>query len=313
MAELSPTAKLFANMETGSEQSEAALEAINEQITLKEEERDASLSIMYDTSGSITVILQSIGDKVHTYHKFFNSPPTAIGTYPVDLEKWGGDPNSVPAFDPDQNDNPINLTQWHVIDFIDNTSVTMGYPSGWHDPITPVGCDATNVDDKEMFYIAGDRTTDISTDDLLVFDSTGGGVYYSNVSCVEYYASTGDTVVVLYDSTANLHIGELYNTGTWAGITSVGNKVLEYNGTGWDSTGVDEVTIEGYINEFDFCNDLLFRPMTGEYEPIDGISEFDQVTYGIFSMLNQLTKGKNIITRNKVKYDSGITTLSRWE
>jgi hypothetical protein len=82
--------------------------------------------------------------------------------------------------------------------------------------------------------------------------------YMNNTKVPELELIHGETLVF----TPGPNYGTInYTTGgltDWTVLDTTSNVVYAYNGIGWDS----DTTITKYINDFEFANDYLTRPLT---------------------------------------------------
>lgn len=105
------------------------------------------------------------------------------------------------------------------------------------------------------------------------------------------------------DSGATLDIGSQYNVigynnqlTDWKILDSTAGVMYEYNGIGWDG----DMTIIGLIDEWDFGNDYLTRPLTSG------------ASYGVRPYKTNLNNAKGILQSNADKITESKDAFNRF-
>lgn len=118
-----------------------------------------------------------------------------------------------------------------------------------------------------------------------------------------YLTNTKLPIFQTSDPGSTLVIGSQYNVigytnqlTDWKILDSTSNVVYEYNGTGWDG----DTTIIDLLDEWDFGNDYLTRPLTSG------------ATYGIRPYKTNLETAKAMLENNADKITDSKTVFERF-
>ena len=122
--------------------------------------------------------------------------------------------------------------------------------------------------------------------------------YLENTKLAEIEAAYGTPATTPFSVDYGANYGTInYTTGGITDFTIIddlGATVYEYGGTHWDS----DATITKLVSDYAFGNDYLTRPLV----PVGA-------SYGLYPQLSNLTTAKNILTANKNKINSSITSF----
>lgn len=161
----------------------------------------------------------------------------------------------------------INDAPQQVEDIDNSISQIDDLISDYNDKITAMEDDMASVAESNLTtYLEGTKMPAIGGDSV---------VYGPNYGTIDY-TDGGITEFSILDST--------------------GNTIYEYAGVGWDS----DVTIVGYVDDYDFANDYLTRPLTSG------------ATYGLIPSRDNLSTAKAILEDNKSKIEDSITDMESY-
>ncbi len=119
----------------------------------------------------------------------------------------------------------------------------------------------------------------------------------------DYLTNTKLPFFQLTDPGAIVNLGPAYNAigytnllDDWRILDSSANVMYEYNGVGWDS----DANIIAWMDEWDFGNDYLTRPLT------------TGAAYGIRPYIANLNTAKGILQENADKVEDSKTVFDRF-
>lgn len=121
------------------------------------------------------------------------------------------------------------------------------------------------------------------TDELCTVVANNLATYLDSTKVIEL--TYIDATAVVYNSDYGDIEYELDSIEHWSIVDSTGNVVYQYEGINWDSDSI----IQKYIDDFNFGNDYLTRPLTSG------------ATYGLIPNKTALETAKSILTENKNK------------